>query len=96
MRSGFILGNKDILSAASADMDKKILAGISVNKDGEITGKAAVSDEQLAGIEDSLHASIIGTARSMYSGKAPRTPSKEACGFCSIRSSCPSAYKEKH
>lgn len=96
VRSGFILGNKDILSAASADMDKKILAGISVNKDGEITGKAAVSDEQLAGIEDSLHTSIIGTARSMYSGKAPRTPSKEACGFCSIRSSCPSAYKEKH
>ena len=96
VRSGFILGNKDILSAASADMDKKILAGISINKDGEITGKAAVSDEGIKGINDSLHSSIVGTARSMYSGKAPRTPSKEACAFCSIRSSCPSAYKEKH
>ncbi len=96
VRSGFILGNKDILSAASADMDKKILAGISINKDGEISGKAAVSDEQIQGINDSLHSSIVGTAKSMYSGQAPRTPSKEACGFCSIRSSCPSAYKEKH
>lgn len=96
VRSGFILGDRDILSAASADMDKKILAGITVKKDGEISGKAAVSDEQIKGINDSLHASIVGTARSMYSGKAPRTPSKDACAFCSIRSSCPSAYKEKH
>jgi ATP-dependent helicase/nuclease subunit B len=96
VRSGFILGDKDILSAASADMDKKILAGISITKKGEISGKAAVSNEQIKDINDSLHSSIVGTARSMYSGKAPRTPSKEACAFCSVRSSCPSAYKDKH
>ena len=96
VRSGFILGDKDILSAASADMDKKILAGISITKKGEISGKAAVSNEQIKEINDSLHASIIGTARSMYSGRAPRTPSKESCSFCSVRSSCPSAHKDAH
>lgn len=94
VRSGFILRDQELLHAASAGMDKKILAGISINKDGEITGKAAVSEERIGMINDSLQRSISETARCMYSGKAPRTSSKEACAFCSVRSSCPVASRE--
>ena len=39
-RSGFILSDMELLQAASRDMDKGVLAGIYVNKDGEIKGKA--------------------------------------------------------
>ena len=94
-RSGFMLGEQKILSAASSDLDRKMLAGIYVKKDGEITGKAAVSEDDIHAMSDILRQSIRSTAKTMYSGKAPRTPSKEACGFCSLRSSCPVACKDK-
>lgn len=94
-RSGFMLSDPKLLSAASSDLDRKILAGIYVKKDGEISGKAAVSEDTIHSMSDILKNSIRSTAKSMYSGRAPRTPSKEACGFCSIRSSCPVACKDK-
>ena len=94
-RSGFMLGDQKVLCAASSDLDRKMLAGIYIKKDGEITGKAAVSEEEIHSMSDILRNSIRSTAKTMYSGRAPRTPSKEACGFCSLRSSCPVASKEK-
>jgi len=95
VRSGFILGNRDILSAASSEMDKSILAGISITKKDEISGKAAVSEEEIAQMEETMKETIAVTAKNMYSGKAMRTPSQEACGFCPLRASCPVAHKDK-
>ena len=95
VRSGFMLGEESFLRAANNELNRKMLAGILVKKNGEITGKAAVSEEEIRGIDETLRSSIKDTATCMYSGKAPRTPSKEACGFCSLRSSCPVASKDK-
>lgn len=94
-RSGFILRDMDVLQAASADLDKSVLAGIYLSKDGEIKGKAAVSEEEIGTIRQTLHDSIAGTARSIYSGRAPRTPSESACKFCFLKGSCPVAHKSR-
>ena len=94
-RSGFMLGEKEFLAAADSELDRKMLAGIYVKKDGEIKGKAAVSEEGIRQMDLILRSSIRSCAEEMYSGKAPRTPSKEACGFCSMRSTCPVACKDK-
>ncbi len=95
VRSGFILGNRDILAAASSEMDKNILAGISINKKDELSGRAMVNEEEIERMNETLRSTIADTARDMYSGKAMRTPSKEACGFCPIKASCPVAHKDK-
>lgn len=97
IRSGFILNSDELLHAASADMDSKILAGISFNKDGSLSKRssnAAVSEEGIGQIRTALTDTVAETAGNMYSGYAPRTPSKEACGFCSLKSTCPVANKD--
>ena len=83
------------MRAASESLDKNILAGVSIGKDGEIKGKSAVSEEEIQQINDTLRNTIAETAKNMYSGKAPRTPSEEACRFCPIIDSCPRAIKKR-
>jgi len=92
-RSGFMLNDDEILHAASPEMDSDILAGIKRKKDGTLSGKAALDEESLLGINAVMRKTISDTARNMYSGKAPRTPSESACAFCRMKSSCPVAYK---
>ncbi len=94
VRSGFMLSDDEILRAASPELDPEVLAGIKIKKDGTLSGKAAVGEEALLNIDTKLRETISSTAKSMYSGKAPRTPSKEACGFCSLKATCPVANKE--
>ncbi len=94
VRSGFLLGEEAFLRAASHEMDKKILAGTTVKKDGSLGGKSALSREGIAEINATLQNTVAATARNMYAGRAPRTPSKEACAFCSMKGSCPVACKE--
>ncbi len=94
VRSGFMLNDNELLRAASADMDPKILAGISFNKDGITKSRAALSEDGINEVNSILQKTIGKTAENMYSGRAPRTPSKEACAFCSLRSSCPVANKD--
>ncbi len=94
VRSGFMLNDDELLRAASADMDPKILAGISFNKDGLTKSRAALSEDGINEVNSTLQKTIGETAKNMYSGRAPRTPSKEACAFCTLRSSCPVANKD--
>ena len=93
-RSGFFLDNIDVLKAASNELDKNILAGIVVDKGtGEITKGNAVSEDGIREIDVSLRSTIQNTGKSIFEGRAPRTPSPSACKFCYLRSSCPVAAK---
>ena len=93
-RSGFMLEDADLFRAASASLDKNILAGISVDAStGESTKGNAVSEDGIKEIETILRDSIASTGRSIFSGCAPRTPSKDACKYCFLRSGCPVAAK---
>ncbi len=94
VRSGFMLCEEELLRAASPELDPKILAGIKFKKDGTTSSRAALDRDSLLGIDKALRDTIGNTAKNMYSGKAPRTPSREACGFCSLKSTCPVANKD--
>lgn len=93
-RSGFMLDSIELLRAASRDLDKKILAGIDVDKGtGVVKNGNAVSEDGIHEIDRSLRESIACTGRSIFEGKAPRTPSPDACKYCFLRSGCPVAAK---
>ncbi len=94
VRSGFMLNTDELLYAASPELDPDVLAGIKKKKDGTLSGKAALDEDAILNISSALRKTISNTAKSMYSGKAPRTPSKEACAFCSMKATCPVANKE--
>jgi len=96
VRRGFILNDESVLTAASATKDSKILAGISYNKDGSLSARsrAAVTQDAINQMQENMTSAILTTAKNMYSGHAPRTPSESACKFCSLKSSCPVANKE--
>ncbi len=94
VRSGFILSTDEILRAASPEMDPSILAGIKFKKDGSTSSKAALDEESILNIDTVLKNTISCTANEMYSGRAPRTPSKTACSFCSLKATCPVAVKD--
>ncbi len=93
VRSGFTLNDSELLHAASPELDPKML-GMSMKKDGTPSAKSDFSEENILNINTLMQKTISDTARNMYSGKAPRTPSKEACGFCSMRATCPVANKD--
>ena len=93
-RSGFLLGEEKLLRAASPTLDPAILAGVKQNKDGKISGKAALPQDSFDAINTVMQTTILNTARNIYSGNAPRTPSKSACKFCKMKSTCPVAHKE--
>ncbi len=93
VRSGFLLNDDELLRAVSKDLDPKVL-GLTVKKDGTTSSKSALSEEGILNVDTVMRDTIATTARNMYSGKAPRTPSKEACGFCSMKSTCPVANKD--
>ena len=92
-RSGFLLSDEELLRAASPELDPEILAGIKQKKDGSLSGKAALEYDSLMEIDTVMRKTISDTARGMYSGRAPRTPSESACKFCKMKSSCPVAHK---
>ena len=93
VRSGFTLNDSELLHAASPALDPKVL-GMSIKKDGTPSAKSDFNEESIHNINTLMQQTISDTARNMYSGKAPRTPSKEACGFCSMKSTCPVANKD--
>ena len=92
-RYGTSLRMVELLHAASPEMDPEILAGIKQKKDGTLSGKAALEYESLMEIDNVMRKTISDTARGMYSGRAPRTPSESACKFCKMKSTCPIAHK---
>ena len=93
VRSGFLLFEDQFLRAMSADLDPKVL-GMTIRKDGTTRSNGALSEEAILNVDNVMRSTIKETAKNMYSGKAPRTPSKEACGFCSMKSTCPVANKD--
>ena len=88
-----MLNDEELLLAASPEMDPEILAGIKKKKDGTLSGNAALEYESIMEIDTVMRKTISDTARGMYSGRAPRTPSESACKFCKMQSTCPVAHK---
>ncbi|MBP3375231.1 MAG: PD-(D/E)XK nuclease family protein [Clostridia bacterium] len=91
-RSGFMLFDEKVLEAANKDLDPKITC-IKLEKDKTTKSRSAMSESEIEAIDETMRNTISSTARNLYSGNAPKTPSKDACTFCTLRSRCPVAYK---
>ena len=95
LRTGMILGEEEILKAASDNLDAAFLpCGISRDKSGELKGKALYSKENVESLERLLHRVILEQAAAMYGGDACRTPSPDGCLYCNLRGSCPVAAEK--
>ena len=87
-RTGVILGEPEVISAANGDDTQTYLPSVKRNKSGELTGKGLLSGEQIADLEELLKNTIRDTAVRMYEGCASRTPSDQACQYCRMKGSC--------
>lgn len=94
LRSGFILNDEEILHAASATLDSNIL-GVKKDKNtGDFVGNC-LNEDGIASMKKILVDTVTDVARNLYSGKAERCPSQDACKYCKIRQTCPVAAKIK-
>jgi ATP-dependent helicase/nuclease subunit B len=87
-RTGIVLGDPEIISAANSDDTQTYLPSVKRGKDGGFTGKGLCTAEYMAELETLLHNVIRETAATMYSGQAARTPSESACQYCRMKHSC--------
>jgi ATP-dependent helicase/nuclease subunit B len=94
-RAGLLLGDEDILTAMNDELDPLYLAGISRTKSGSLSGKALTDEEALAALEQDIRETLTRIGLDMLCGRAPRTPSADACRYCSIKDACPEAVREK-
>ena len=94
-RSGFILNDSELLKATNHSLDDKFIVGTTKTKNEDKSPRNHVSEEQMAEIKDTLCETISNIAKDIYSGKAPRRPSSDACGFCKLKNQCPVAVKDK-
>ena len=86
VRSGFVLNESDILSALGGQDD----GGKSKKKNKDA---APLDSEDFRALEEKFRSSVSDIGKSIYSGNVPKTPSEDACRYCSLRGTCPSAVK---
>lgn len=94
-RAGLLVGDKDLLLAMNDELDPRYLAGISETKDGTLSGKALTDEESLDALERDIRETLFRIGQDMLCGRAPRTPSEDACRYCCIKDSCPVAVRIK-
>lgn len=87
-RTGIVLEDPEIITAANSDDTQTYLPSVRRGKDGGFTGKGLCTADYIAELETLLHTAIRDTAAAMYRGCAERTPSEEACRFCRMKDSC--------
>jgi ATP-dependent helicase/nuclease subunit B len=97
-RTGLILDTDEILHATSAELNTDFLPGISFSgKDSSVRkGKALCPVDRLEELESELKNALSETARRLYCGFAERSPSDNACRFCSMNDSCPACVQSKN
>lgn len=92
VRTGIILHDDDVLRAAAKELNLTYLpSGISMNKNGDLSGQALCTKERMDELEALLHETILEQAQAMYSGVATRTSSAAGCQYCRMREGCPMA-----
>lgn len=94
-RAGLLVGDEDLLLAMNDELDPRYLAGISQSKDGTLSGKAITDEAALHALERDIRETLLRIGQDMLNGRAPKTPSIDACRYCCIKDSCPSAAREK-
>ena len=86
-RSGFILNDAELIDALGEESQDE---GKGKKK---IKSASPLSPDEFSRVEQSFKSSVSAIGESIYSGNIPKTPSEDACRFCSLRKTCPSAMK---
>lgn len=87
-RSGMVLGEKELLAAATADGDVNYLPSVKRDTADNLVGKGLCSREQIEHMQRLLEVLICGVTAEMYTGHAHRTPGKDACKYCHLKEAC--------
>ncbi len=88
LRTGVTVSDPEVVNAVSHDPDAIYLPSMRRDKSGKLTGKGLISTAQMADLQDVLVRAVRDTAAVMYSGCAHRTPSSDACKYCSVKDAC--------
>ena len=83
-RSGFLLKEEDILSAADGSESK------AYSKDLD-----KVDAEAIRSITEEMQETVRSVAERILAGEAYKSPSEDACRFCPIADNCDVACREK-
>ena len=94
-RSGFILNDEKVLKATNHSLDKSFMVGTTKAKNEDGSPRNYVDSEKMEEIKETLVSTVSDIAKNIYSGKAPRCPSSDACRFCKIKNQCPVAVNDK-
>lgn len=86
-RSGFILNDDDLIGALGEENDTD---GKGKKK---VKNASPLSPDEFSKVEEDFRSSVSSIGESIYSGNIPKTPSEDACRFCSLRKTCSSAMK---
>ena len=86
-RSGFILNDAELIDALGEESQDE---GKGKKK---IKSASPLSPDEFSRVEQNFKSSVSAIGESIYSGNIPKTPSEDACRFCSLRKTCPSAMK---
>ena len=80
-RSGFFTENEQIRNAAD-------------QSEGHVYSKSLLScnDEEIASMEQEMKTVVSDIAKRILAGDAQKTPSEDACKFCTVRQHCDKAY----
>ncbi len=94
-RSGFILNDDKVLEASNRELKKEFIVGSTKAKNDDGSPGNYLDSEGMDTVKTVLCDTISEIAKNIYSGRAPRCPSSDACGFCKIKNQCPVAVKDK-
>ncbi len=93
-RSGLLIDDRDLLLAMNDECDPTYLAGITEKKDGSLSGRALTDTDTLLALESDIRETLRRIGQDMLSGRARRTPSPDACRYCTVKDACPEAVRE--
>ena len=82
-RSGFLLDDDTVKQAADH------------SPDGRYTKKLLLqTEDEIKTLTEEMNAAVISAAERILAGDARKTPSKDACLFCPVRTHCDKAHHE--
>ena len=80
-RSGIILKSEELLNAADQTPERTYTQPL-----------IPKTRDEILDLMNEMHAAVCGAAERILRGEAQKTPSEQACRFCSIRTNCDKVY----
>ncbi len=97
VRSGFLLGDEEILRQMSFELSDKYLCGAKLSKDGTLSGASLLSPDGMDSLRQSLEDAVLSIADRMILGNMDAAPScknnKYRCENCKMQAVCRSKKK---